>query len=43
MMVFLFTECVNRVEEITGKSIPFYKVDLLDKAAVQEVFKKVWI
>lgn len=33
-------ECVRRVEEITGKSIPFYKVDLLDKKALEEVFKK---
>jgi UDP-glucose 4-epimerase len=34
-------ECIKRVEEITGKTIPFYKEDLLNKEAVQKVFSKV--
>jgi len=33
-------ECIRRVEEITGQKIPFYKVDLLDKPALEEVFQK---
>lgn len=32
---------LKRVEQITGKKIAFYKVDILDKAALNEVFKKV--
>lgn len=31
---------LQRVEEITGKSVPFYKVDLLDENGLEEVFKK---
>lgn len=31
---------LERVEKITGKKIKFYKVDLLDKDAIEEVFKK---
>ena len=31
---------LDRVEEITGKKVKFYKVDLLDKEAVKEVFEK---
>jgi len=34
------TESLKRVEEITGKKVTFMKVDLLDKEATQEVFKK---
>jgi len=30
---------LNRVEEITGKSLEFHKIDLLDKSAVDRVFK----
>jgi UDP-glucose 4-epimerase len=31
-------EALNRVLEITGKSLTFYRVDLLDKAALDQVF-----
>lgn len=31
-------ESVNRVEEITGKKVTFYEVDLLDQAGVKRVF-----
>jgi len=34
-------ECVRRLEEITGKNIPFYKVDLLETDALREIFRKV--
>ena len=30
---------VQRVEQITGKSLPFYRVDLLDYAASEKVFQ----
>ena len=33
-------EPLNRVEKLTGKSVTFYKVDLLDKPALDAVFKK---
>ncbi|ESN93712.1 hypothetical protein HELRODRAFT_157807 [Helobdella robusta] len=33
-------ESVRRIEKITGKDIPFYKVDILEKHALQGVFKK---
>lgn len=33
-------ESVNRVKEITGKELKFYKVDLLDVNAVESVFKE---
>lgn len=33
-------EALKRVEEITGKSIEFYKEDLLDREALEEIFKK---
>ena len=33
-------KALKRVEEITGKSVKFYKVDLLDKAALDDVFDK---
>ncbi len=33
------SKSLERVEEITGKKLTFYKADLLDKEAVEEVFK----
>ncbi len=33
-------EALKRVEEITGKSFKFYKKDLLDREAVEEIFSK---
>lgn len=33
-------ESLKRVKEITGKDFPFYKADLLDREATEEVFKK---
>ena len=33
-------EAVNRIEKITGKSVKFYEVDLLDREALEEVFNK---
>lgn len=33
-------ESLKRVEQITGKKVTFYEVDLLDKEALTEVFKK---
>ena len=33
-------EAVRRVERITGKSIRFYEVDVLDRAGLSEVFDK---
>ena len=33
-------KALERVEQITGKSVKFYEVDLLDKCALEEVFKK---
>lgn len=33
-------EALNRVEEITGKSLIFYKTDLLDKDGVDKIFSK---
>lgn len=35
-----FTESIKRVQEITGKNIVHYSVDLLDKDALEEVFNK---
>ena len=37
---FSSMESIKRVEKITGKQIPCYKVDLCDKAQIREVFKK---
>ena len=31
-------ESLNRVEEITGKKVTFYEVDLLDQPGVKKVF-----
>jgi len=33
-------EAVNRIEKITGKSVKFYEVDLLDRDALNDVFDK---
>lgn len=33
-------ESLNRVEEITGKNVTFYEVDLLDEPALDRVFQK---
>ncbi len=33
-------EALNRVRRITGKELTFYKVDMLDYAALEEVFKQ---
>jgi len=33
-------ESLNRVEKITGKSVPFYKVDIRDKEALNDVVSK---
>ena len=33
-------EALKRVETITGKAVTFYQVDLLDKPALDDVFKK---
>ena len=33
-------ESLNRVKEITGKDFPYYKVDLLDRGALKDVFSK---
>lgn len=32
-------EAVRRVEQITGKAIPFVQADLCDPAAVEEIFE----
>lgn len=31
---------LQRVEAITGKQVPFYKADILDRDALSEIFKK---
>lgn len=33
-------EAVNRIEKITGKSVKFYDVDLLDKDKLNDIFEK---
>ena len=33
-------ESLKRVEEITGKPLKFYRADLLDRAAMEEIFEK---
>lgn len=38
----LFPESLIRVEKITGKKIIFYKVNIRDRSALEEVFKKVF-
>lgn len=32
-------ECLKRVEKITGKPVPFYEVDILDREALEKVFE----
>lgn len=34
-------ESLKRVKEITGKDLMYYAVDIRDKSALNEVFKKV--
>lgn len=31
---------LQRVEKITGKKVPFYKADILDRAALEDIFSK---
>ena len=33
-------ESLERVEKITGKNVPFYKADILDREALEEIFAK---
>ncbi len=33
-------EAITRIEEITGKAITFYEVDILDRAALEDIFSK---
>lgn len=33
-------EAVRRIEELSGKKVTFYKADLLDKEAMEEIFEK---
>ena len=33
-------EALRRVEKITGKHVTFYKADMLDREAVNEIFEK---
>ena len=33
-------ESLKRVEKITGKSLKFYKVDMVDREALEGVFKE---
>ena len=33
-------KALERVEKITGKKVPFYKVDILDRKAMEEIFSK---
>lgn len=35
-----FSESMKRVEEITGKELKFYSVDLLNKDALKDIFRK---
>ena len=35
------SESINRVSEITGKTIPMHVVDILDKKGLQDLFSKV--
>ena len=34
---------LKRVEEITGKPLTFYKADILDREATEEIFTKVYL
>lgn len=33
-------ECLHRIEELSGKKVPFYPVDMMYKDGLREVFKK---
>lgn len=33
-------KCLERVEQITGKKVPFYKADIRDREALEEIFAK---
>jgi len=33
-------EAIRRVQELSGKNLSFYKIDLLDKKRLQSVFEK---
>ena len=33
-------KALERVEAITGKKVPFYKADILDRKALEEIFAK---
>ena len=33
-------QAIERIKQITGKDFPFYEADLLDKAAVERIFKE---
>lgn len=33
-------KCLDAVKELTGRDFPFYKVDMLDKDAMEQVFKE---
>ena len=35
-------EALNRIKQITGKDFKFYEADLLDKAAVETIFKEIY-
>ena len=37
----IISESLKRIETITGKTVPFEHVDLLDKDGVRKVFAKV--
>jgi UDP-glucose 4-epimerase len=41
-----YPESLRRVQELTGKKITFYKVDIRDREGLDEIFRKVsfaWI
>ena len=33
-------EYIEKMEAITGKKVPFYKADILDRVAMEEIFAK---
>jgi hypothetical protein len=35
------SDCIRRIEQITGKTVPFYEVDILNSAGLREVFSRV--
>ena len=38
---YVFVESIKRAKAITGKHVTLYKVDLLDKLSVENIFQKV--